>query len=418
MEDDVRFRVGVVLALAALALLSLALTGCGLNAPLLSDVKITPDTISPNGDGRDDTAAIAYHVGRASSLLTITFVDEKGNAHPFRQSEPRSAGQFAAKFSGVTESTIVLTPFYSTTQAAVLPDGTYKVVVEVENGGAKQTIESRLTIKGGDGTPPGFGDFSVFTPSFDEKFQAARGAKIIFSPNRDGIGDRVAVSYWLTREATVAVYLLKTDDPQHAKYAISPVAKLKSGRHDHDYEGGVDLGNTPPPDGEYIVVGEATDAIGNHAVTSKPLTVSDGGVPLAQIIRASISPSTVALNGLLRIEVTVENVGTVAIRSQGPYSGTIYTTEENYNQKGFYDNPGVFRIGADFEGNTAGRQYPFRWGLTGDTLLPGQRQTVVGYIKITSAPSKASLYYWVGLQHEQVRVVNDKVKPTLIAVGF
>jgi hypothetical protein len=154
-------------------------------------------------------------------------------------------------------------------------------------------------------------------------------------------------------------------------------------------------------------------------VITKPLTIADGGVPLAQIITASISPVSVPLNGMLRVEVTVENVGTVAIRSQGPYSGTIYTTEENHNTKGFFESPGVFRVGANFEGNTSGNPYPFRWGFQGDTLLPGQRQTIVGYIKITSWPSRAqSVYFWVGLQHEQVRIVNDKVKPTLITIGF
>jgi len=114
----------------------------------------------------------------------------------------------------------------------------------------------------------------------------------------------------------------------------------------------------------------------------------------------------------------VENVGPVSIRSQGPYSGTIYTTDENYNTKGFYENPGVFRVGANFEGNTTGNPYPFRWGFQGDRLLPGERQTVVGYIKLTTRTSAPSVYFWVGLQHEQVRIVNDKVNPKLISIGF
>ena len=114
----------------------------------------------------------------------------------------------------------------------------------------------------------------------------------------------------------------------------------------------------------------------------------------------------------------VENVGTVAIRSQGPYSGTMYTTEENYNTKGFFENPGVFRVGADFEGNTAGRQYPFRWGFQNDRLLPGETQTVIGYIKITTAPSASSIHFWAGLEHEQVRIVDDKVNPVNISIGY
>jgi hypothetical protein len=418
MEDDVRIRPLYLLALGVLIVLSVALAACGGNASLLSAVKVTPDAISPNGDGAADVATISYRIGRPSSSLSITLTDEQGKSYVFRHNEPRSAGDFQAQFSGVVETALTLTPYYTTTQATVLPDGIYKVTVTVDNAGQTETAQASLSIKSGDNTPPGFGDFSVFTPCIEPACKATHADRITFTPNRDGIEDRIAVSYWLTKEATVEVYLLRVDDPKHTKYPIAPVSKLKAGRHDHDYEGGVDLGNTPPPDGEYLVVGEAKDTIGNDVVITRPLTIANGGVPLAQIVSASITPLSIQLNGLVRIEVVVENVGTVAIRSQGPYSGTIYTTDENYNQKGFPENPGVFRVEADFEGNSAGRSYPFRWGLSGDTLLPGQRQTIVGYIKVTTAPTKPSIYFWVGLQHEQVAIVNDKVTPTLISIGY
>lgn len=409
-----------IIQIAGFAVLCLVATvaACAPSADLLGNVKVSPTHISPNGDARDDVAVISYRIGQAESRLSVTLIDSAGVVHPFRLREPRSAGEYQAKFSGVVQSALALTPFYTATQAGVLPDGVYRVLVEAEGkNGQKASSETPLTIEGGDASPPGFADFSIFTPSFDERLRADRGEKILFTPNRDGVGDRVAVSYWLSKEATVEVYLIRTDDAKATKYPISPVAKLKPGRHNHDYEGGVDLGNTPPPDGDYLVVGEAIDAIGNHAVTSRPLTIADGGVPLAQIISASISPTSVPVGGLLRIDVVVENVGTVAIRSQGPYSGTVYTTEENYNTKGFYDNPGVFRVGADFEGNS-GAAYPFRWGFHGDKLAPGERQTVTGYVKIAGRTSKQSIYFWVGLQHEQVRVINDKANPKLIAVGF
>jgi hypothetical protein len=48
----------------------------------------------------------------------------------------------------------------------------------------------------------------------------------------------------------------------------------------------------------------------------------------------------------------------------------------------------------------------------------GQRQTIIGYIKITSQTPTASLNFWTGLMHEQVRTVNDKVTPVRISVGF
>ena len=88
----------------------------------------------------------------------------------FRDHEPRSAGEYQAQFSGVVETPVALTPYYTVTQATVLPDGDYTVTVDGrEQDGKTESQQARLAIKGGDTTPPGFGDFSVFTPSFDDE---------------------------------------------------------------------------------------------------------------------------------------------------------------------------------------------------------------------------------------------------------
>ncbi|MDO9065871.1 MAG: hypothetical protein Q7U96_02155, partial [Chloroflexota bacterium] len=176
--------------------------------------------------------------------------------------------------------------------------------------------------------------------------------------------------------------------------------------------------------GDYLCIAEATDLIGNHTVAAQPITVADGGVPLAEIVSAKFSPVVVPLGELLRVEITVENIGPVTIRSKGPYSGTIYANTENFNAKSvsenvdLYEEPGVFRVGVDYEGNSEGREYPYRWGFAGDVLKPGERTTVVGYIRIVSQVRPHNPHFWVGLLHEQVRKVNDKYKPTLITVGF
>ena len=72
----------------------------------------------------------------------------------------------------------------------------------------------------------------------------------------------------------------------------------------------------------------------------------------------------------------------------------------------------------DYEGNSEGREYPYRWGFEGDVLLPGQRTTVVGYIRIVEPVKPHNPHVWTGLLHEQVRKVNDKYKSTLITIGF
>jgi len=120
------------------------------------------------------------------------------------------------------------------------------------------------------------------------------------------------------------------------------------------------------------------------------------------------------------------------VRTKGPESGATYTTSENYNTLEEYEEPGIFRIGLDFEGNSVGRTYPFRWQLGTDEeltaidtgigaekyLMPGQTVTVVGHLRITDKPVKVQPYYWIGLIHEQVATIQDRIEPTLISVGY
>lgn len=51
-------------------------------------------------------------------------------------------------------------------------------------------------------------------------------------------------------------------------------------------------------------------------------------------------------------------------------------------------------------------------------LMPGQTATVVGHLVIDDRPVKVQPYYWLGLIHEQVWIVQDRVEPTAISIGF
>jgi len=421
-------------ALLGLILIALTLDGCGAT-PLLSDVTVTPATISPNGDGRDDVAVIRYRFGQPGTV-TIALVDSQGRRFVFRHQEVRPAGDYQARFSGVVASALPLGGLLTAETAQVLPDGPYAVLVEATSqSGETAKVELPLRINGGDTTQPILRDFAVFTPLTGRDRPPEQEGKVVFTPNRDGISDRIVVSYYLEKDSRVEVYLAKLDDPKGTKYPLPlatagkqvetpKIAYRVKGHYEHEYEGGVDLGNTPPPNGEYLVVGEATDNVGNHTVVTAPLTIADGGVPLAEIVSARFTPEVVAMGQLLRVEITVENVGPVAIRSKGPYSGTIYLNNENYNsksatEKGDYrEEPGVFRVGVDYEGNSEGREYPYRWGFSGDLLQPGERQTIVGYIRIIEPTRPHNPVFWTGLIHEQVRKVNDKYKPTRVTIAF
>jgi hypothetical protein len=287
--------------------------------------------------------------------------------------------------------------------------------------GRTGAVETSITLMGGDTTPLRIENLNIYPSSF--------------TPNRDGIGDRVSIGYNLTKEVVrVDVYLMGADG---AKYPV-PEDKIRevgaAGTHEHDYDAGIDYGASPPPDGDYTVVVRAVDAVGNVAQVEGTLTIEEGGVPLVEIVnRAAVfTPSVLPLHGTLYFTCTVKNVGTVPVRTKGPEPGTIYSTTENFNTLAEYEEPGLFRVGLDYEGNSAGRTFPFRWQLGMDDeltlvdtvsgpqwyLLPGQTVTVTGGLTVDDKPVKSDPYYWLGLIHEQVWIVQDRVQPTQIAVGY
>ncbi len=393
--------------LTLLVLVLVVAQGCG-PRNLIYDVSVSPQVISPNADGDDDVAIIRYSLSRLS-WVTIYLVDDSGQRHDLRVAERRSTGERTIYFGGVIDGTL-------------LPDGHYRVAFEAEDARGNQgRQESAITIIDGDPVPLRIDNLNIWPNTF--------------TPNRDGIADRVTIGYSLSKEAVrVEVFLLGLDGQ---RYPV-PEDRIREmgapGSHEHDYDAGVDLGATPPPDGDYTVTVRAVDAVGNQAEARGRLTIEGGGVPLVEIVNrdAIFEPSVVPLGGTLYFTCTVKNVGSVPIRTIGPEPGTIYTTSQNYNTLEQYEEPGAFRIGLDYEGNSAGRIYPFRWQIgmddeltTIDTvigpqkyLMPGQSATVWGGLTIIDEPVKAEPYYWIGLLHEQVWIVQDRVEPTQIAVGF
>ncbi len=392
-----------VSVLLALFVLVLILAGCS-NRPLVYDVLVDPETISPNADGVADVARITYHLSR-DARVSVYFRDEQGTQYLFRSDVSRPKGDYEALFSGVIENRL-------------LPDGRYTCVLEaVADGGERAQVEVPLTIQDGEADYIEIRNLNIYPATF--------------TPNRDGISDRVTIGYYLTKEASkVQVYMLGPEGDKHPvpEDKIRPVGQ--AGNHEHDYDAGVDLGATPPPDGTYTVVVEAEDAIGNRDVVRGQLTIVNGGVPQAEVVnRAALwSSSVVPLGGTLTFTCTVRNIGRVGIRTKGPEPGTLYTTGENFNSKEFYEEPGIFRLGLDYEGNSSGRMYPFRWQLGRDEeltviegqkyLMPGQTVIVVGHLQIVDEPVKVRPYYWLGLIHEQVWIVEERVEPVPISIGF
>jgi hypothetical protein len=403
-------------------LILFALSACAASA-LLDNVSLAPDAISPFAGSPNSAATIRYTLGRAATV-SIYLLDERGTRHDFRADQPRAAGAYDALFSGAVND-------------RVLSDGKYTIVVEAkDSAGQIAKAEKKLTINGADSTPPEFQNFTVFPDSF--------------TPNQDGLDDRVTIRYWLTKPAKVDVYLWDGKTRYEVAEKKTTLC-LKDdfycvGAHEYDYDGGIDLLATPPPNGTYNVIAVAADAVGNRTQVSKNLIIKEGGIPRATITNSGVDWAPLAvpfsrltqgallvpLGGTLTFTVTVANIGPVPIRTTGPEPGTLYTTSENFNSKQAYEQPGVWRVGLDSEGNSAGRAYPYRWQLGASQeltrvvrdgkeyfyLMPGKRVTVTGSVKIIDKPPRINVAYWVGLVQEDVRIVEDRVEPRIVTVEF
>lgn len=383
------------------------LTGCG-PRDLIKDVSVRPEIISPNADGTDDITEIEYTLTR-QSMVSIYFVDDAGVQHYLRKDQDRSKGPRTAYFSGVIDNHL-------------LPDGTYTMHIEAtDTDGRTETATREVVIQDGDPVPLLIENLSIYPAEF--------------TPNRDGISDRVTIGYYLNKEVTrVTVYLLGDDGTKYPVVEDQIREMGAAGSHEHDYDAGIDLGATPPADGTYTVVVEAEDAVGNLTTAEGKLTITGGGVPRVEIVNrnAEWSSTVVPLGGTLTFTCTVRNIGLVPIRTKGPEPGTTYSSLSNYNTLKEYEEPGIFRIGLDYESNSYGRTYPYRWQLGSDDeltiieteigpekyLMPGQTVQVVGHLRIDEELSMAEPYFWIGLIQEQVQIVQDQVEATPISVGY
>ena len=408
-----------------LTLAGLNIIGCSAR-PLLSDVAFYPEVISPNADGHDDAANVLYKLSRNASL-SIYIIGENGESHYHRNGERRSVqtDPYWTLFSGVVDVDEV-----GTVKRRMLPDGQYTWVIEAtDDNGHTEKAEGSLTIVDADTTVPELRGFSV-SPQ-------------VFSPNRDGVDDHVTINYFLPKPATVRVYLLneageKLFLPETVSQKIEPG---EVGLHQYDYEGGVDHGTTPPPDGAYTVIAIADDLVGQRVEEQSTLTIEHGGVPRADIINAAVEYSideglrgdftslTIPLGETLYFTATVENYGYTPVRTTGPEPGTIYTSDQNSSTLEWYQSDGAWRFGLDFEENP-GSPYPFRWSLgqhheleavvKGDDvfyyLMPGQRVTITGAVQILDEPPRNPFYLWAGLIHEGVEIVQNRITPILITV--
>lgn len=390
---------------------------------LIRSAALSTAEISPNADGDNDIALFSYELARNADV-SIFFEDEEGQRYNFRSERPRGKGSYEVFFSGVVEGyELPGETVQGEIVARLLQDGEYTWTLEAtDESGHVEQAQGVLTISGGDSALPEMRNFTL--------------DRAKFSPNRDGIDDRVEAQFWLEKPAQVRVFLLTPDGtelPIAEKDRGVPPGEV--GRHYFDYEGGVDFGATPPPDGEYAIVAIAEDPEGQKMRIENRLTIELGGVPRAEIVSPPIgdtlefNTTSVVVCDTVYFTLTVENYGDTPIRTTGPPPGTIYDSDWNANTLGWPTESGAWRVGIGFENSLS--DYPFRWALgqldeltdiNGHYyLMPGQRAVITGGIRLVDELGVRNPQpVWAGLIHEDVEIsqFNNRVDPHDILIEF
>lgn len=388
-------------ALWALIALTLIATGCRGSALLLA-VSLSSDRLSPNGDGVANEIFIDYSLAR-DSAVSIYFLDQQGKEYRFRNREPRSAGQFRARFDGT------YAPQEDSEERRVMPQGSYTYVVLAEDArGTRDVRQGQIHIDAADTELPQIQELVVFPERI--------------SPNGDGEDDEAEISYKLSKPATVEIFV--TDD-QGNRFLLEAPNKKGAAFYSHRWNG--TSGGKPLADGNYTLHLRASDGSGNVVEQRKAVAIEEAGTPRLEITEVRFSPPAIPRGGLLKVEIRVKNVGNTYLRTLGPSPGTPYTTQMSYNSfkdasdpNGpplYYERAGYWRVGVGW--NLADRPIPVRWGLTRDLtpLAPGQEATITGTLQVLIDQTR-EVYFWASTVQEGVGFPSGQVGIQRVLVSY
>ena len=443
-----RIPVAVTLAAAAAGVILVLLAG-GLilrpPLPLILEAGFDRDLISPNADGEDDIAVFSYALSRPA-VVSLSLTSEEGRTFYFRQDQPRADDEYTVLFSGVVDGFLHENEaVYGEIERRLIPNGVYswQLTAKTESGDM-QSFSGELRVEQGDTPLPIMSEFQI--------------APDVFSPNQDGVADRVSINVYLEKDVErLDVYL---EGPDGSRIPISARVEERqygeAGRHRFDYEGGIDLGVDPPPDGEYRVIALAQDRVGQRMRMEGQLTIEIGGKPYAEIkpqavgvdVAFAVQPFaerylstgaalgallplpddsaaladsqqiTVPVGQMLVFRLTIDNYGDVPIRTSGPPPGTVYQQDQLAGSLGMFDESGAWRVGIQCE--TSMGSFPYRWAIASDKdliavedeasgntyryLPPKTRALVWGAIQFTKAKARNPQNCWAGLIHEDVAI--------------
>lgn len=390
---------------------------------LVSNVGFSDTTLTPNADGEGDIVVFSYSLAR-SAEVTLRFDNDAGQSFVFRENTRRAPGDYSVNFSGVVDGFSLEDDalFSGDIERRLMPDGVYTWTFIAKNDDdGEQRFTGTLAIENGDPDLPLISAFEITSSEF--------------TPNQDGIRDRIRVNVFLEKESDLVVYL---EDEDGVRYYLAERLLGREpgepGNHEFDYDGGVDDGFEPPADGDYLLYAIAQDDEGQRVVSTRDVKIVDGGLPQLEIFPqpvggtvcfdtlpwddryytdaseigellaqpegscSTLSRLQVQQGDLLTFYLTVRNYGRTSIRTQGPFAGTVYEFEQLANTLGYPQSDGAFRVGIFCDSTII--DHPWRWGIgTPDQLTieedeqlndtfyylePGEEAVVWGAIRMTT----------------------------------
>ena len=239
----------------------------------------SPETVSPDGDGRADRLVLRYSIGRPA-MVSVTVHDAVGAVVATVATVAQPAGSHTLEWA-----------------PDALPDGSYRVVVSAQAGGRSVTVSVPLTIN------RTLGYLAVSPPAF--------------SPNTDGRADTLSIAYSLAQAADVAVDARRRGAADVRVFA----GPLPAGRHTVIWNGEAAPG-VLARDGAYSLVVRASNT-GGVAVQSTAVTL-DTVRPTLKLAGRSPLRVRVSEPGMLRLvvdgrpaTVAVARPGVVRVRHPG-----------------------------------------------------------------------------------------------------
>jgi hypothetical protein len=195
---------------------------------LIQSLSVSPDVVSPNGDGYADQGTVSYTL-TARSAVTATVVDLNGVP-------------VAMLFSAQRQSARAVSFAWS---PGDLQDGHYSLVLAAQSDdGRSQTATAAFTV--------------------DRVLSSVTTTPAAISPNGDGIDDTLTAAFALAGPGQVSVTILA---PDGSIVMALFSGQLGSGTYSFGWDGHTADGSTAP-DGHYQVLVSVADALGTVTQTA------------------------------------------------------------------------------------------------------------------------------------------------------